>query len=128
MNLGDKVRRRRIYLGISQEELAKRMGYKSRSSVNKIENGRPVSQKIIFRLAEVLETTPEYLFGWEEQNDNDLIADIIIRLRNDKEFFSIVATVYKESADFSKLVAAAYALDSDKQKQLYDYILFLSNR
>ena len=34
-----RIRARREELGISQEELAKRMGYKSRSSINKIENG-----------------------------------------------------------------------------------------
>lgn len=34
-----RIRTRREEIGISQEELAKRMGYKSRSSINKIENG-----------------------------------------------------------------------------------------
>lgn len=68
MNLASKVKQRRIELGLSQEELAKKMGYSSRTSINKIENGRPVSQKIIVRLAEALETTPAYLMGW----DNDL--------------------------------------------------------
>jgi transcriptional regulator len=34
-----RIRARREELGISQEELAKRMGYRSRSSINKIENG-----------------------------------------------------------------------------------------
>ena len=34
-----RIRARREELGISQEELAKHMGYRSRSSINKIENG-----------------------------------------------------------------------------------------
>lgn len=34
-----RIRARREELGISQEELAKRMGYRSCSSINKIENG-----------------------------------------------------------------------------------------
>ena len=34
-----RIRARREELGISQEELAKRIGYRSRSSINKIENG-----------------------------------------------------------------------------------------
>lgn len=67
MDLGEKIRFRREAMNMSQEELARRMGYKSRSSINKIENGRPVSQKIIFRLAEVLDTTPAYLMGWNEE-------------------------------------------------------------
>ena len=66
MELADKVRLRRMELGWSQEELASRMGYKSRSSINKIENGRPVTQKIIYRLSEVLDVPINYLMGWEE--------------------------------------------------------------
>ena len=67
MNLADKVRQRRMELGWSQEELSTRMGYKSRTSINKIENGRPVTQKIIYRLSEVLDVPIEYLMGWEEE-------------------------------------------------------------
>lgn len=43
MNIGEKVRQRRIELGLSQEELALKMGYKSRTSINKIENGRAIT-------------------------------------------------------------------------------------
>lgn len=39
MEIYKRIRARREDLGISQEELAKRMGYRSRSSINKIENG-----------------------------------------------------------------------------------------
>ena len=64
--LGERVKARRIELNLTQDELAKRLGYKSRSSINKIECGRPVTQKIIVRLAEELYTTPAYLMGWDE--------------------------------------------------------------
>lgn len=66
MELADKVKQRRIELGLSQEELAQRMGYSSRSSINKIENGRAVSQRIIVNLAKALQVTVPYLMGWEE--------------------------------------------------------------
>lgn len=46
MDLGKKVKERREELVLSQDELATRMGYKSRSSVNKIEAGRPTSQTL----------------------------------------------------------------------------------
>lgn len=68
MDLANKVRMRREQLGWTQDELAKRMGYASRVSINKIENGRPVSQKIIVRLATALETTPAWLMGWEDDD------------------------------------------------------------
>lgn len=66
MELADRVKLRRHELDMSQDELARRMGYKSRSSINKIEMGRPVSQKIIVKLAESLNVTPAYLMGWED--------------------------------------------------------------
>lgn len=67
MDLADKVRKRRIELSLSQDELARRMGYSSRSSINKIEKGRPCSQKVIARLANVLDVSISYLMGWDEE-------------------------------------------------------------
>ena len=66
MTLADRVRQRREELGLSQEEVALRMGYSSRTSINKIENGRPCSQKIIARLADALNVSIPYLMGWED--------------------------------------------------------------
>ena len=75
MNLATKVRVRREELGWSQDELARKMGYKSRSSINKIEMGRPVSQKIIARLAEVLNVPIYYLMGIESDKAATLSDD-----------------------------------------------------
>ena len=62
-----RIRARREELGISQEELAKRMGYKSRSSINKIEKGEnDIPQSKIVAFAQALQTTPEALMGWEQ--------------------------------------------------------------
>lgn len=67
MQLSDRVRFRREQLKMTQDELAAKMGYKSRTSINKIEMGRPVSQKIVARLADALDTNISYLMGWEEE-------------------------------------------------------------
>lgn len=40
MTLAERVKKLRIEMGMSQQELANKMGYSSRSSVNKIESGR----------------------------------------------------------------------------------------
>lgn len=37
MTIGQRVKLRREELGLSQEELAKRIGYKSKTSINKID-------------------------------------------------------------------------------------------
>lgn len=72
MDIGDRIKRRREELGLSQEELAKKVGYKSRSSVNKIEiDGRGLPQNKIVLFAKALKTTPAYLMGWEDINTED---------------------------------------------------------
>ena len=73
MDIGDRIKKRREELGMSQEELAKKVGYKSRSSVNKIEiDGRVLPQNKIVIFAKALETTPTYLMGWEKLSDGDI--------------------------------------------------------
>ena len=75
-----RIRARREELGISQEELAKRMGYKSRSSINKIEKGEnDIPQSKIVAFAQALRTTPEALMGWEQSPapvSDDLPANV----------------------------------------------------
>lgn len=69
--VGDNIFNRRKELGLTQEELAKRMGYKSKSTINKIELGiNDIPQGKIVKFAEVLLTTPAYLMGWEEEDNS----------------------------------------------------------
>lgn len=68
MTIGDRIRIRREELNLSQDELAHKLGYKSRSSINKIEkDGRELPQSKIKAIADALETTPSYIMGWEEE-------------------------------------------------------------
>ncbi len=70
MNVCDRIKRRREELNLSQEELASKLGYKSRSSINKIEMGLsdiPFSKIKDFAMA--LETTPAYIMGWTEEEE-----------------------------------------------------------
>ena len=67
LTIGSRIRNRREELNLSQDELAKRLGYKSRSLINKIElDQRNLTQSKIKAIADALETTPAYIMGWEE--------------------------------------------------------------
>ena len=66
MKIGEKIRQRREQLGYTQEELALKLGYASRSSVNKVENSEEVSMKKVKMYAEALNTSVAYLMGWED--------------------------------------------------------------
>ncbi len=66
--LGEKIRRKRKEAGLSQEELAAKTGYTSRSSINKIELGKvDLPQSKIKIIAQALNTTPAYLMGWDDE-------------------------------------------------------------
>lgn len=67
MSVGANIRKRRFELNLSQEELAHLMGYRSRSTIAKIESGEnDINQKKLRRFAEVLDTTVEALMGTAE--------------------------------------------------------------
>lgn len=64
-----KVRERRIQLGVTQAELAARTGY-GQVQISKLEGGAfPTSEERILALCSALETTPDYLFGFREERD-----------------------------------------------------------
>ena len=83
MTVGDRIRRRREELEMSQDELAKRLGYKSRSSINKIErDASGLPQRKIADIAKALQTTPGYIMGWVEKETSkkiDITTDVIYR-------------------------------------------------
>lgn len=92
MTIGERIKARRIELGMSVTDLAKRLG-KNRATVYRYEDGfiENLPLEILEPLAEALHTTPAYLMGWEEvKKNNDAITDIIIRLRTDNDFLEIV--------------------------------------
>ena len=64
--LSARIRQRREELGISQEELAARMGYRSKSSITKIEKGiNDIPQNKLEDFAAALETSTAWLLGLE---------------------------------------------------------------
>ena len=72
-NVGRNIAAARKRAGITQEELASRVGYKTKSAINKIELGiRDLPQKKIAAFADALGVTPGYLMGWDETPAQDL--------------------------------------------------------
>ena len=62
--LSSRIRQRREELGMSQEELASRMGYRSKSSITKIEKGiNDIPQNKLEDFADALETSTAWLLG-----------------------------------------------------------------
>ena len=69
--VGENILLMRKRLGWTQEELASKMGYKSKSTINKIELGiNDIPQSKIVKFADVLGTTPAHLMGWDDEEEN----------------------------------------------------------
>lgn len=64
MSVGANIKKRRFELKMSQQDLADALGYKTRSTIAKIESGEnDVSGRKLKRFAEVLDTTAEALLS-----------------------------------------------------------------
>ena len=108
MEVGERIRLRREQLGLTQEDLARKVGYTSRSSIAKIEaNANGMVQSKLVAFAAALLTTPAYLLGWESEateKKNDAISDIILRLRADDNFLGLVKDISELSTEQLKAV------------------------
>lgn len=85
-NLGQRIADLRKRQGLTQEELAHRIGYKSKSAINKIElGGRDLPQKKIAAIARALGVSPAVLMGWMDEPEKEpeevgaLAAEILLQ-------------------------------------------------
>lgn len=70
MTIYDRIKQLREERGLSQQELAERVGFKTASAVNKIELGlRDINQTKIMAFADALGVTPGYLMGDSENEE-----------------------------------------------------------
>lgn len=110
--IGDRIKERRLELDMSQDELARLVGYKSRSSINKIESdGRLLPQRKIMEIANALNTTPAYIMGWEESNETEAPS---VPLTQQEETH---IKKYRQLSDVRRYVVDE-VLDAQYQKQL----------
>lgn len=112
MTKGERIRDLRIKKGITQEEMAKLLNT-TKQTISKYEKGivTNIPSDRIESMARLLETTPEYILGWETvQKNNDTITDVVVRMRSDNEFFSLVETLNK--LDTEKIASVKQMLDT----------------
>ena len=71
MTIGDRIKARRIQVGLSVDQVAERIG-KNRATVYRYESNdiEKFPLDILPPLAEVLNTTPAYLMGWSDSTDS----------------------------------------------------------
>ncbi len=103
-NIGQKIKEQRTMLGLTQDELAQRLGYKTRSSIARIESGEnDIPRSKIAAFAKVLNVPQSFFFSEED------ILDIVNAL--DKDILE------KYGSDLSVAVAEQKKRDDEQSKK-----------
>ena len=123
---GINLKRLRTERGMSQEELAKKLGYKGRSAINKIETGvNDMPREMVVRCADALGVSPLDLFFYEQLPG---VEDIHVKTNKEllKDSIDMQVQMQKESMKSIKAVFdEAKTLPEGKLQQLLSYIKFL---
>ena len=97
MTKGQRIKELRERRKMTQEELAKKLNT-TKQTISKYEKDivTNIPSDRIEALSKVLNSTPEYILGWEKmQQKNSVLADLTIRMRTDSDFFSVVEGLNK---------------------------------
>ena len=105
MTKGDRIRRLREQKGLTQEELAKLLNT-TKQTIHKYEKGivTNIPSDRVEALAEVLDSKPEYILGWEANKEAtsqkiEVATDIILRLETDTVFCELVKDLHEMDSE-----------------------------
>ena len=111
MTIGQRIKQRRESLNMTQDELARKVGYASRSSINKIELSRDLPLRKVSQMAVALETSPSFLMGWTDVPDPDYpVKSEILEEQENKEYY-----LNNETAEMAQSL-----LDNKDMRLLFD--------
>lgn len=109
--LGERIRRRRRMLGLSQAQLARAIGVRA-DQIQKYETGaHQIYAERLHRLAAALGVTPNHLF--EANNSEDVTADELLTRPETQALVQAVAPLPRKAR--SALMQLALDLASDRE-------------
>ena len=118
----ERIRRLRQEHNMSQDDLAKKTGYTSRSTINKIEAGKiDIPRAKIKVFADALGVTPAYLMGWED------VPDQTQGYYTDPEVAEL-AEELRTNPELKVLFSTSRNLTKEQMQEAYDYIKYLKSK
>jgi len=123
MTVGQRIKQRRMDLNMSQDALARKMGYSTRNAIYQFEKKDNMKLSIIKKFAEALDTSVGYLAGWEDAEGNPIEIKLDVTLDFDptayrKDFLERAVSYYKKINQ----------LPPEYQTELENYLEYLQNR
>jgi transcriptional regulator with XRE-family HTH domain len=116
-SIGRRIRNERERQGLTQDELARKMGYKNRSVVSTMEAATELSLKKVKKVATALNVDPGYLMGYPSKNaDMETPFDADLK----KAFEKLIAESYVKQilSDTEIAIIKRYRELNDDQKQM----------
>ena len=108
LELHENIRARRVALNMTQQELAKKLGYKSTSTIAKIESGEnDIPQAKIAAFAAALDTTPAELMGLQ-----------IITIGPDEPDDTVTVTIAKGKPELEEAIRRLDGLSGKRLKNV----------
>lgn len=115
MTIGERIKFKREELDISQDELARRLGYKSRSSINKIELGlQNLNQSKIKAIADALQTTPAFIMGWTEDKKEPTLENEDGLTENQQYLIDAIRNMSPENAKKLRVIVEQVIDERDR--------------
>lgn len=115
LKLYENIKRCRKEAGLTQEELARRIGYTDRSSIAKVEKGAvDLSQSKIKQFADALGTTPSHLMGWDAEPEE--VGNLAAQVLLDPDIMNLVQTYMKLSESDQYTVRLMVSSLAEKKK------------
>lgn len=130
MTIGQRIKNRRLYLGLSVDEVALKLG-KNRATIYRYEKDdiKDLPITVLEPLANVLETTPADLMGWDGSSDkgienvfvNDSIENIIDNIsafsstekNHFKKYLKLVEVNRKKADNYIEQLLSIQQMDDD---------------
>jgi transcriptional regulator with XRE-family HTH domain len=101
--VGQRIKRRRLELNMTQAELASKMNYKHKSSIGKVENGNAdITQTKVVEFAHALDTTTAYIMGWDTE-------EALRTAAHDKIFYDKLNPLIEQMSDIQRDALLSYA-------------------
>lgn len=121
MTTADRIKNRRIELGLTQLEVAKRLGLTTKAAVSKVEGqGDNVTLKNVEKFAKALDCSIPYLMGWVNDVHYDSTSEEPLMVAEESAFNK---DEKENLTDKEQHFIEVYSQLSEEQQKLVDNLM-----